>query len=136
MVKQRKVATAKATVTPKNCFKCKSGPASMGNLCVACIAFLGRIFVSDAPLIDRELATILNTPRPSGRERSVKTWRKLLIKVIKSSKPSITNFRKSIRPVREALLIRRLERLLRHSKNLRIRRQKQLFNQALIQTKF
>ena len=47
-------------------------PASTSNLCVTCISFLSRIFAPDAPLIDQELAKILNTVRSSGRERSVK----------------------------------------------------------------
>ena len=72
MVKQRNETTAKAAVASKICHKCKKMPASTSNLCEACIAFLSRIFVPDAPHIDRELAKILNTVRSSGRERRVK----------------------------------------------------------------
>ena len=72
MVKSTDVTTAKATVTPKICHKCRSAPSSTSNLCVACISFLSRVFAPNAPLIDRELATILNTQRPRDRERAGK----------------------------------------------------------------
>ena len=72
MVKQRTATTVKAAAVSKICHKCKRVPASTSNLCSACITFLSRIFAPDAPLIDQELAKILNTVRSSGRERSVK----------------------------------------------------------------
>ena len=72
MVKHRTATTANAAAVAKTCRKCKRVPASTSNLCVACIAFLSRIFAPDAPLIDQELAKFLNTVRTSSRERSVK----------------------------------------------------------------
>ena len=72
MVKSRTATAVNAAAVSKICRKCKRVPASTSNLCVTCIAFLSRIFAPDAPLIDQELAKILNTVRPSGRERSVK----------------------------------------------------------------
>ena len=72
MVKQRTATTVKAAAVSKICHKCKRVPASTSNLCSACITFLSRIFAPDAPLIDQELAKILNTVRSSSRERSVK----------------------------------------------------------------
>ena len=72
MVKHRTATTVKATNVSKICRRCKWVPASTSNLCVTCISFLSRIFAPDAPLIDQELAKILNTVRSSGRERSVK----------------------------------------------------------------
>ena len=74
----------KAAAVSKICRKCKRVPASTSNLCAACIMFLSRIFAPDAPLIDQELAKILNTVRSSGRERSVKNLATSLSKVIKS----------------------------------------------------
>ena len=72
MVKHRIATTVNAAAVAKICRRCKRVPASTSNLCVACIAFLSRIFAPDAPQIDLELAKILNTVRASGRERSVK----------------------------------------------------------------
>ena len=78
MVKKRNETTAKAAAVSKICHKCKRVSTSTSNLCGACIAFLSRIFVPDAPHIDRELAKILNTVRSSGRERRVKNLAKSL----------------------------------------------------------
>ena len=72
MVKSTDVTAAKATITPKFCHKFRSATSSTSNLCIACISFLSRVFAHNAPLIDRELATILNTQRPRDRERAGK----------------------------------------------------------------
>ena len=77
MVKQSTATTKKAAAVSKICRKCKRVPASTSNLCAACIMFLSRIFAPDAPLIDQELAIILNTVRSSGRERSIKPGKSL-----------------------------------------------------------